>query len=315
MTKLICCVAKAGKNFDRKKSSSGAVWQVLATKCIKNGWIVYGAAFAEGLQVRHIRCTSLPEVQKTFGSKYVQSNMGGIIRQVLDDLAAGKYVLFAGTPCQVAAVRKCANENPNLFLCDIICHGVLSAQLFREYISWLETKKRAKVISFTFRDKSKGMSKQRWKATLDSGKEITDTDVYAYNRIFYSDKMFRESCYSCKFASPKRIGDLTIGDLHGYSEKFSTILNDDFGVSSVVISTKKGMQLFEKCNSDLEWIECEFDDIKQPQLISSVKKKNGKIEWKTYEREGFSGLVKKYFDVSFKDKLIHTLKDIKRKMK
>lgn len=307
-------VAKAKKEYDRKKSASGAMWQVLSTQCLKDGWVVYGAVFSDKFLVHHIRCTSFEELQATYGSKYVQSDLGNIIRQICIDLKEDKKVLFSGTPCQVAAVRKCTNGSENLVLCDIICHGVLSNKMFLSYIAWLEKKKRGKICSFTFRDKSKGMSKQRWKATLASGEEITDSDVYTYNRIYYSDKMLRESCYYCKFASLERVGDITLGDVYQYSDKLSLISSDDLGISSVIINTELGEHLFEKCSQGLEWIECGFDDIKQPQLISPTKKKDGTGEWITFEREGFSGLVNYHFNISAKDRIIHSLKDLKRRI-
>lgn len=41
----------------------------------------------------------------------------------------------------------------NLFLVDIVCHGVVSPNIWRDYISYLESQRQKKIVSFNFRDK------------------------------------------------------------------------------------------------------------------------------------------------------------------
>ncbi len=90
----------------RRASSSGGVFHALAAHVIEElHGVVYGCAFDESLRAVHVRCETLPEAEHCMGSKYAQSDLGDTLRSVRDDLAAGKTVLFTGTPCQVAAVR------------------------------------------------------------------------------------------------------------------------------------------------------------------------------------------------------------------
>ena len=51
------------------------------------------------------------------------------------DLKAGKPVLFIGTPCEVAGLKKYIKRIPeDLYLVDLICHGVPSQQIGRAHV-------------------------------------------------------------------------------------------------------------------------------------------------------------------------------------
>lgn len=51
----------------------------------------------------------------------------------------GRNVLFSGTSCQVAGLRKYLGKDyDNLFCLDIVCHGVPSPQVWTEYLKWQE---------------------------------------------------------------------------------------------------------------------------------------------------------------------------------
>lgn len=63
------------------------------------------------------------------GSKYVQSSLGNIFKDVQKKLKNDIFVLFSGTPCQVDALKSYLRKDyPNLLTVDIICHGVPSEQ-------------------------------------------------------------------------------------------------------------------------------------------------------------------------------------------
>ena len=69
------------------------------------------------------------------------------------DLDKGKCVLFTGTACQVNGLSAyLQKEYPNLFLIDIVCHGVPSIKLWEKYIEGVA------VSSIAFRAKDDGWS-------------------------------------------------------------------------------------------------------------------------------------------------------------
>lgn len=53
---------------------------------------------------------------------------------VQKDLKEGKEVLFTGTPCEVAGLKKyLRKEYDNLYTLDLICHGVPSSELLNAF--------------------------------------------------------------------------------------------------------------------------------------------------------------------------------------
>ena len=67
-----------------------------------------------------------------------------------------------------------------------------------------------------------------------------------YITAFMSGLLFRENCYTCPYARAERVSDITIADFWGYQGK--QIKSDD-GISLLMPSTEKGMQLIESCQS------------------------------------------------------------------
>ena len=56
----------------------------------------------------------------------MQSNVEGIFPQVRKLLRDGRKVLFSGTPCQVAGLRRfLVKPFGNLFCVDVLCHCLL----------------------------------------------------------------------------------------------------------------------------------------------------------------------------------------------
>lgn len=91
---------------DLMSSSSGAASSVLATHIINKGGVVYGSVEEDYAHIAHQRIDSLTDLPKIKGSKYVHSYTTDIFPKVKADLQQGLEVLFLGTPCQIAGLRK-----------------------------------------------------------------------------------------------------------------------------------------------------------------------------------------------------------------
>lgn len=130
------CRAAYGADEIRKVSSSGAIFTLLADDVFQRGGVVYGVALNDEFEIEHRRITSMEELSALRRSKYVQSRVGLSYRQVKQDLKNGKTVLFSGTPCQNAGLRKYLGrtDTEKLILADIVCHGVPSQSVFNEYL-------------------------------------------------------------------------------------------------------------------------------------------------------------------------------------
>ena len=131
--------AAISKNHDDlMTSASGGASSVLCQTILKRGGIVYGCVQRNYKDIAHRRISSYEDYTLMKGSKYVQSNIGYIYRDVKADLNNGKEVLFTGTPCQIAGLKAYLRKDyERLYLVDLVCHGVPSQKLLREDVESL----------------------------------------------------------------------------------------------------------------------------------------------------------------------------------
>lgn len=288
--------AKNSSDETRKNSASGGIFTLLSDYVLKQNGVIYGAVFGEDMQVAHIRVMDGEKRDAMRGSKYIQSRLDGIFKQVEQDVKENRSVLFSGTPCQVAGLKAYLGKDyPNLLLCDIVCHGVTSPKVFREYLSYIGQKYHSKVTQMCFRDKEQGWSNQKWKITLQSGETLVDNkDVDIYKRLYYSHVIHRPSCHECPYTSTIRQGDISMGDFWGIENSLPEF-KDELGVNVLFVNTKKGASVFEQIKSDIKYQTSNLKDCLQPQLqYPTEKSEKREAFWKKYEQRGFSGIIKKY---------------------
>ncbi len=277
---------------ERKESASGGMFYALASRFIKDKGIVYGAIFDENFVVKHIRTDNFDGIKKMRGSKYVQSNFIGILSSIKKDLANGKKVLFTGTPCQVAAV-KLFTDADNLYTCDIICHGVSSPRVFRDFVNSIK-KKYGQFTFLTFRDKN--ISWHGCNTTIEvNGKRVTNTlYLNVFKNIYYGHYATRASCHFCNFANPNRVSDMTIGDFWGI-EKIKEDFDDGYGVSLILINSKKGKEMFRSIDNECYYFEHSYLDSRQPQLHAPTQKCDlSDAFWNDYQKKGFNYISRTY---------------------
>ena len=283
-------------------SRSGAVFIALSDYVLENGGIVYGVGYTDHFRVVHKRALTKEERNEFKGSKYVQSDLTGIFRQVKKDLKNGKTVLFSGTPCQTAGLNAYVGKRlrENLILVDIVCHGVPSPYLWRDYIAYLEKKQGSEICWVNFRDKQQ----YGWAAHKETFKFINGGGKMSFTYLFYRHIMFRQSCGKCHFANTKRPSDITIADYWGWEKTDPHINSDDKGVSLVLVNTEKGNALFEKIKERMEVIPTQLDKCMQPNLQhpTVIHPKRMKFE-QDYQNRGFEYVFKHYGNTGWRYKL------------
>lgn len=253
--KIPDCRAAYGADEIRKVSSSGGIFTLLADYVFESEGVVYGVALNDRFEAEHRRITSREELAGLRRSKYVQSQVGIIYRQVRQDLKEGRTVLFSGTPCQNAGLRKFLGKTPteNLILVDIVCHGVPSQSVFREYLE--EKFPRGDLKEFLFRTKDAGQNCMVCLATTKDGKRIvSDINEDPFEKGFHKSLFLRESCADCHFAEPPRQGDFTIGDFWGL-EKYNPDYKDPLGVSLVFLNNEKADAIWKEIEPRLKFDE------------------------------------------------------------
>ncbi len=271
--KLYCAY---NKNEEiREIGSSGSIFFSVAKYVISNGGCVCGAAFVDGLQLKHIMVDKLEEIYPLMKSKYIQSNTEGIYRKVKKELANGRMVLFVGTPCQCQGLYNyLGRRNPkNLILMDFICHGVPNQELFDRCIFEYEQRNDCKVVDFVFRKKSKDflqnclINRQFCNGRQDE--VMLKPDDFPFYKAYLNYFIFRNSCYSCRFVGDQRITDFTIGDFWGI-ERSGDVSDFYKGYSMLYVNTSDGENVLEIIKDDLSLSEFDTDS---PKAINFAYKK------------------------------------------
>lgn len=230
----------------RRHSSSGGVFSALSELVLRGGGVVFGATFDENFHVKHAAAKSLDELERLRGSKYVQSQIGDVYRQVKAALES-KQVLFSGTPCQCAGLKNfLGGDNENLLTVEIICHGTPSPMLWENYIGELGYAHEVRHVNF--RSKRNGWTNLHFEVHFaDQGYYLRSANQDTYEKIFLRNLTLRLSCHTCKFRFPNGMSDLTIGDAWGI-QTFAPDMFDNRGTSVVFVHTAKGKEFFERAN-------------------------------------------------------------------
>jgi coenzyme F420-reducing hydrogenase beta subunit len=282
------------KDLDiRMNSRSGGIFTAISDIVLENDGLVYGAAFSENLDVLHIRAENKTTRNEMRGSKYVQSKTDKeIYKEVEKDLEAGKKVLYSGTSCQVAVLKSfLKKEYENLITVDIVCHGVPSPKVYKDYLSFWEKRAKRKITSIDFRNK-KSYGWAGHIETLSAGKKRINSCIWT--TLFYQHNILRPSCYICPYKGLSHPGDITIADYWGI-DKALPGFSDNKGVSLVLINTEKGREYFDNALPVIDAVATDIEKSMQTPLKEPFKSPQSRKEfWEDYKNFGFEFIVKKY---------------------
>ncbi len=319
----------AAKNTDeavRLASSSGGIFFALAKYVIDKGGVVFGARFNDNWEVVHGYAETIDGVKAFQGSKYVQSRIGDSYQLTESFLKGGRIVMFTGTPCQLAGLRLFLRKDygEQLLSVDVVCHGVPSPLVWREYLKYITRPKEASVgknsvllslkdkpviTGISFRDKRLGWEKYgfsvRMSATDGSGQNtVSQSGKHENFRIHFDDSYFfafnasltlRPSCFACPNKSGKAGTDISLGDFWHINDIMPDI-NDDKGVSVVLANTQYGERILKIISVDLH--DSDYSVVVKcvPSIARSVSvPEKYALFWKEYANNGIRilpGLVR-----------------------
>lgn len=299
-------------------SRSGAAFIAISDWILEQGGVVYGVGYKDHFRVAHKRATTKEQRNEFKGSKYVQSDLGDTFLQIKNDLKDGKIVLFSGTPCQTAGLNSFIGKRlrENLFLIDIVCHGVPSPYIWRDYIVYYEKKYKKKIVFVDFRDKKEyGWWRHKETFTMENNVKLTPKCV-PFTNLFYKHIMFRLSCGSCHFCNTIRPSDITIADFWGWEKINPEFNKDDKGISLLLINTEKGKELFKAINKRLYTFQAKLEDCLQPNLKqpSVLNPKSQEFE-RVYNKYGIKYVLMKYTDLAVSKQIQHFIRKIKNKLR
>lgn len=315
--KVYACWAKSANI--RRESTSGGAFYYLAKNVLDEGGVVFGASYNNEFDVVHKKIDRVSQLDQLMGSKYVQSNVGLIYRNVKKQLLSGKKCLFSGTPCQVSALKSFLQKDyANLICVDILCHGAPSPDFFREYREFIKSKYKdcGEINDIKFRNKDHGWTKFSMKIEFENGVYQEDKFHDPYLRAFLKNCITREKCHNCIYTKPERCGDITLGDFWGYWSYNRDNKNDDMGISMVMVNSEGGERLFQKVMTNYFTEEREFSEAAAGNKVLYKNYLSNKVTddfWCDYKQMPVDELVEKHLgtvdSVSCKHKILNWIRD------
>ena len=262
-----CYIGYHKEDAVRFVSSSGGIFTPLAEYviCEMQG-VVFGGAYDDTFMVRHTRVDKTEMLDILRGSKYVQSQTGQAYQEAEADLKKDKTVLYTGTPCQIAGLKKyLGKEYSGLYTVEVLCHGVPGPGLWRQYLDEKEKHYQGKVTYVSFRQMKSKWTSFAMELQFDNGvKYEKDRLKDPYMQMFLNNLSLRPACYDCQYKDiDKREADLTIGDCWGI-ETYMPDMFDDKGTSVIFVHSEKGRKLLEQIRKKLILREGEADRAVSP---------------------------------------------------
>lgn len=296
------------------RSSSGGLFYMLASHIItqKKG-VVFGVIY-DNMVVKHTFTETLEGIRAFHGSKYVQSEVRGIYEKVKDFLNQGRFVFFSGTPCQVMALRLYLRKDyDNLLTMDVICHSVPSPLIFKEYVDYVESVHHNQLVSIDMRNKANGWSHKFYYCyNFKDGTSLGDDKlkVEHWGKLFFSGLITRPSCNQCRFTNFRRVGDITLADFWDDRKKKPEAYSNK-GTSLMIVSSMKGLDVFESIRSSVYNWEITEEEALQPCLIAPYEPNPMREAfWQYHNKYGFKKSYRRYFKTSLYSKCKHRIKKI-----
>lgn len=225
-------------------SASGGAFALMANKVLSMNGYAAGAVFNEEWKAEHSVANAVEDINKMRGSKYLQSDTSNSYVETKSLLDNGKYVLFSGTPCQIAGLYGFLSKDyDNLLTVDLICHGICSPMVWKKYLH--EVTEGKKVKSVIFRNKAANAGNgiyhldndEYLTIEYDDNKKISTPYLTSdFIIAFLNNLILRPCCSNCRFAGRIRPGDITLGDL--WTKEAAE--DRKKGISQILANSKKG---------------------------------------------------------------------------
>ncbi|MBR3645127.1 MAG: Coenzyme F420 hydrogenase/dehydrogenase, beta subunit C-terminal domain, partial [Lachnospiraceae bacterium] len=246
----------------------------------------------------------------------IASDIKGIYEQVATDIEKNNYVVFSGTPCQVAALKKYLESKKiesgsYLLTMEVICHGVGDNAFFKDYIQNLEKKYKSKAVSCSFRAKSKPGKKEDMQVEFANGKKYnaSTTKYDWFFSAYLKNYILKQGCFTCPYATVDRNADITISDMWGKG-------SDELVAKSLVFTNSEyGESILRECDDDIHIQELSMDEIYQPHMFHpSNKPDDYEIFMDVYKNKGYYAAQKYIGNNTLKGKIRSACLEVANKL-
>lgn len=285
---MTCYAAWNDNNNQRKICASGGIGSIMAEYVLRHKGVLFGSRYNKQMIPIMTYTEDVEELEYFKGSRYVQSLVGKeTFQKVKSFLKENRLVLFIGTPCQIAGLKTFLHKDyANLVTVDLICHGVCPTKYLTEEVTFLSNKYNLKDVSdIRFR----GNDGNNFRERLPGG---NISDQY-YILGFLWGVSLRENCYTCNYARPERVADITIGDFIGLGT-FSPFPYKRDNVSSVFVNTVSGQKFYNSVSTwkeSLRNVKREYEErlVYKPSLLEAFQRHPKYFPFvENYKRYGFA---------------------------
>lgn len=311
---LNCYAATVKSTEELASCASGGMATELSRYVIGKDGVVYGCTGKDIRNVHHIRIDKAEELDLLKGSKYVQSFIGGIYKEVRRDLQSGRLVLFIGTPCQVAGLQGFLRQKDysNLVTADLVCHGVPSQKMLNDNIDLYCGK--GKSIKVWFRQKERNSSKcdATWRIAYGWFYQTSHMraprgikyykDPYMFG--FLAPLTFRDSCYTCRYANISRCSDFTLGDFWGLGKDAGFTIGK--GVSVVLVNTNKAADVWTEVSKRCKCVQRD---------VVEAQKGNGQLQVPSRKHGNYEMFIRAYPHMGLRKAVYAALRNDLRKIR
>lgn len=300
----------------RIKSSSGGVFSLLSEAVLNKGGYVFGAQFDDKWQVVISKISSISDIARLRGSKYIQSRTETSYQECEDLLKKNHLVLYSGTPCQIAGLNHFLGKSyDNLVTCDVVCHGSPSPEVWKRYLQELVTDVEM-IDSISFRCKETGWKDYSFVVNKnDHSRIIEKHNDNLFMKAFLSELILRPSCYNCPAKEGRSFSDITLADYWGVGD-YHAKMDDDLGTSLVLINTENGKKIFDSLTLKKEVTSFDnafkFSAGLKSTIKSHPKRENFFSKLKT--TKSVHSLIKKCTREPLIKSIRHKIGDLKRKI-
>lgn len=304
----------------RIESTSGGVFTELAEAVLQIGGAVCGAKYIEDFQVQHFVVRDRAGLALLRQSKYVQSHIGYVFREIKKLLLEGIKVLFVGAPCEVAGLSGyLKSPYENLILVDFVCRGTNSPKVYEKYLEFIEEKYQSKIKRVWFKNKTYGWNLFSTRIELRNGKIYLKNRYSDYYMRGYLERnlFIRSCCEQCIHKGFPRRGDITLADFWGIG-RYDREMDTDEGTSLVFINSNKGMRCFEEVLENLKVKEEKLDYAVTGNgcIYDSVKLNKNRMDfYKSLDEMPFDMAIKPYIQRGKKETINSYKKRIQKILK
>lgn len=305
----------------RSKGSSGGIFSSIAEHLLDKGYSVYAATFNDCFSLKHDKVMSKDELEKFRYSKYIQSDIRNIYKDIKNDLFNKRKVLFIGTPCQVDAIKHFTDYSDLLFTMDLVCYGVGSNAIFDDFLHKKEKEYKSNASKIIFRKKILGEA-EGFMTILFANKK-------KYKKLFFNTEfgmpfcnrlISRKSCYKCKYSSFERTGDITLGDYRRSNTIACSPRALKKGISLIRTNTTKGKAILNELILEKKVFAEKVDysalkDNLVRQSEESIDTENRDKAMNIYTKEGYESFIKNYYTFDCKKYFERRLSYLKSNIK